>query len=123
MPLYPTSAVASSAVPLFAAVRVVKLALSASSPTIAAAQPPSLISLLEATANQRRLKSRHISMLTSQGLSHADALGALLLADGDPDGALVQAACCVDSGGAAKVWREVFHHPQVCGSHACGLCC
>jgi hypothetical protein len=63
---------------------------------------------------QQQLSTRDVSMLRSQlQQSLADALAALLLADGDMEGAHVQVACCAESGGPAKMWEEVFGPWQV----------
>lgn len=46
-------------------------------------------------------------MLTSQGLSRADALAALLMGNGSTDEAMDCAFNCQDIGGAAKVWSDM----------------
>jgi hypothetical protein len=75
---------------------------------------PLQISPLEAAAVQQQLSILDVSTLRSQlQLSLPDALAALLLAEGDLEGAHVQVACCAESGGPAKMWEVVFGASQV----------
>ena len=66
---------------------------------------------MEAAAAAAELSDDDIDQLLEQGLSRADALAALLLADGDVDDAIVRATTCLDVGGCAAVWIRM-HAPQ-----------
>lgn len=66
---------------------------------------------LELAAAAAGLAPEHVSVLTQQGLSRADALAALLMGDGGVDDALECAFNCQDLGGAANVWTDTRMQP------------